>query len=214
MGGATSRPGASVADRLEQHRGNLYSKQLEHRRRIDRCRADAADQLRLGNRQGAINLARQVKMLEGQERTIAGIVTNLDAQRASLEQKQITADTMAVMAQCAKEMGKGALSVGAVEDMIEGNDDAAVELREIAEAMAMPGTVEDEDDLLALIGKVEGVQVGEGGDEAFVRWARRVVGGRGEAAERREHAAEAEPVVLPDVPHTALLPSVPVGVLM
>ena len=146
MGQGQSQQGAYA--KLESHREALYKRQLEHHQRCEETRRRAREQLRLGNRVGAVNLARQLKTLETQERTIAGIVTNLDAQKATLETKQITNDTMNVMAACVKTLGKGSLSVAAVENTMELNDDAAAELREVADALSIPLDASDSDDFL------------------------------------------------------------------
>ena len=144
MGGSQSSE--SAYNKLTQHREQLYRRQLEHRQRCEETERQAAEQLRLGNRTGALNLARQLKTLRAQEKTIAGIVTNLDAQKASMETKQITAETMAVMSSAVRSMGKGVISVDVVEDTLGVNDDIASDLREVADALSLPYTATDNDD--------------------------------------------------------------------
>lgn len=181
---------SNATDKLAAHREMLYRRQLQHHQRVELTRQQAAQQLKLGNRQGALNLARQLKTLEQQERTIAGIVTNLDAQRATLETKEITNETMQVMAACVKTLGKGALSVDVVEDCLEANDDAAAELKEVAEALSLPYAPGDDDDALleqlnVKFGAAATAAAAEAGgagdmaenanmtmDERFLAWAR------------------------------------------
>lgn len=148
MGGGQSRE--SAYDKLASHREQLYQRQLQHRQQCEETKRQAAEQLRLGNRTGALNLARQLKTLQAQEKTIAGIVTNLDAQKASMETKQITAETMTVMSQAVRSMGRGVINVETVEDTLEANDDLAADLKEVAEALALPySATDDEEDLLS-----------------------------------------------------------------
>ena len=205
MGGSQSRAGQDAYARLESHRDALYQRQLEHRQRCEQTKQRAREQLRLGNRVGAVNLARQLKTLENQERTIAGIVTNLDAQKATLETKQITNETMNVMAACVKTLGKGSLTVSAVEDAMELNDDAAAELREVAEALSIPFDASDSDDFLLselqeALGEADDAKVGSGTgpvvgmDDAFLTWMRLTAGA-------------------PDAPEHLPAPSAPAGQL-
>lgn len=170
--------------KLRQHRDEMYRKQCEYRADSDRIKRQAAEQLRLGNKQGALNLARRLKQLLAQEKIIAGIVCNLDANSASLETKAMTSETMRVISGVMKTLGKDALSMNVVEQALEMNDDMAADLKEVAEALSLPYAAEYDDEaslLQSLQGEAmfvlneagAGLQTSDGED--FLAWARKEV---------------------------------------
>ena len=177
MGNTSSAHGG---ERLAEHRDSLYRRQCAVHKRIERLRDEAREQLRLGNRDGALNSARQLKLAEQQARSIGGFITRIDSQRHAIETKELTAQTMNIMAHTQKVLGRGLTenTLGQAEDLAVTCDDTNDELREIAQALGTTlGGGETEEELLSAIGGGEEVHEARGEpprarDDVFLDWAR------------------------------------------
>lgn len=199
MGQAASTSSADKAyEDLVKHREALFAQQLEYHRQCEQTKQEAERQLELKNRKGALNLARQVRTLEAQQARVAGLVNNLDNQKASLETHQITKKSMSVIAACVRTLGKNAVSLQAVDAIADASCEASDDLREVAEALSLPYNAEDtEEDLLQLIKgeaktEIPRSQGGGGQDDRFFEWLRQTA--RGVAT------AETSLPLLPSVP--------------
>lgn len=202
--GSSTRSADTAYDNLLKHREQLFARQLEYHKQCQQTRQQAEEQLRIGNRVGALNLARQLKTLESQQATVAGLVNNLDSQRASLETHKITQRSMTVIAECVKNLGKSAVSVQHVDALVDASEDVTDDLREVAEALSLPYDAGcTEEDLLKLLGTGSGTakpqntegRGGSGQDELFLQWLR-------DTAELGKRADTLP--VLPDVPKHSL----------
>ena len=157
MGGSYSSNGKTAAyDNLTLHREQLQTKQTNYFAQAQRLKQQAKAQLAMGHSQAAIMLGRQVMTAQKQADVVGGIIANLDSQRAAMEQKTMTDETVKVLSSCVKTLGKNIVNAQTLENTIDRNDDAQQELREIAELLTCPvalgnGTPSDEADILAML---------------------------------------------------------------
>lgn len=198
MGGLVSSNGKTTPyDSLTAHREQLYGKQCSYYNQAERLKRQATAQLANNNKTAALNLGRQVLTAQKQAAIVGAIIANLDSQRAAMEQKKMTDETVKVLSSCVKDLGSNMTRTDKLEATIDRNDDAQAELREIAELLSCPvalgssDTINDEQDILEMLGSVNvsatqpptmgaaqstnahaapAAYVDE--DEAFLTWAR------------------------------------------
>jgi len=196
MGAARSKPPARDLGAL---RADLHKRQQEYHSKWQLATTSAREQIQLGNREGALNMLRHAQSLKEQATNLAGMVTNVDAQVVAIENRRITNETVAVMRECARNVGREIFTQDDAAAAVDSNEEFQDEMADMMAVLAAGrGTVSD-DELLAGLDSVE-IGVAEAPsastDEAFMTWA----------AARARDAPSPPPTSFPAVPTAHLHP--------
>jgi len=152
MGGAQGTARRDPIAELERHREVLVGQQLDTRRRMASARAQGREQAALGNRGDALELARHVSVLERQGEHLAGVITNLDGARVSIENKRLAADTVKVMTMALGALRTGMGDAVTAVDAADGLEEVADDVRDSMAALSFGRSTANEDDLLRILG--------------------------------------------------------------
>ena len=136
---------------LARHRQTIYNQQLAAQRRCDTLKLQAQQQLQLGNKEGALALARQMQMTTNHAAQLGAVISNLDAQKAQLETKEMVNTSHQVLKTCVQTLGSRMITAQELDRTMDRHDNVSAELADVAEMLAMPmnSTSTDDDALLA-----------------------------------------------------------------
>lgn len=171
MGTTHAKPEARDLGTL---RADLHRRQQEYHAKWQLATASAREQLALGNREGAVNMLRHAQSLKEQATNLAGMVTNVDAQVVAIENRRITNETVAVMRECARNVGRQVFTQDDAAAAVDTNEEFQDEMAEMMAVLSAGRSTATDSELLAAL---EGVQedlrevAPHGKDEAFMKWA-------------------------------------------
>lgn len=154
MGAEQSKVSAKARAAIDEHRSNIYEQQLSSQKSIETLKIQARQQLELGNKQGALQLARQIKLMQNHSAQLGSIISNLDAHRVQLETKELTNKSHAVLKMCVNTLGSNMISANELDRTLDQHDSVSAELKEVAEMLSLPVDTdgfEDEDTLLSML---------------------------------------------------------------